>query len=63
MLSKMDIMNECDKKCLYITYIAFSKIVIVEKILAFFFRLYHTIIKRIESYVVVKQKFNDSNIF
>ena len=35
----------------------------MEKLSTFSFRLYHTTIKVIESYVVVNQKFNDSKVF
>ena len=35
----------------------------MEKLSAFSFRLYHTTIKVIESYVAVNQKFNDSKVF
>ena len=56
-------MNECNKECLYITSIIFGKNMVVEKILAFSFGLYHTIIKPIKSYTVMNQKFNDPKIF
>ena len=46
-------MNEGNTECLYITSIVFGKNLIVEKLLAFSFELYHTIIKLIESYIVV----------
>ena len=35
----------------------------MEKLSAFSFRLYHTTIKVIESYIVVNQKFNDPKVF
>ena len=43
--------------------IGFGKKLIMEKLLALSFRLYHTNIKPIESYVFVNQKFNDLKIF
>ena len=55
--------NEGNIECLYITSIVYDKKLIVEKILAFSSRLYHTSIKLIESYVVVNQKFNYSRTF
>ena len=51
-------MNEGNAKCLYITYIVFGKKFIIEKLSAFSFGLYHTIIKHIEPYVIMNQKFN-----
>ena len=56
-------MNEGNTKCLYITSIVYEKKVIMEKLLTFSSRLYHTNIKPIESYVVVNQKFNNPKFF
>ena len=56
-------MNYGNKECLYITYIVFDKKLVVETLLTFSTRLNHTIIKPIESYVVVNQKFNDKKNF
>ena len=56
-------MNEGNTKCLYITSIVFVKKLIMQKLLAFSFGLYHTNINPIESYIVVNQKFNDPKIF
>ena len=47
----IEIMNEGNIECLYITSI--EKKLIVEKLSTFTFGLHHTIIKSIESYVVV----------
>ena len=49
----IEIMNEGNIKCLYITSIVYDKKLIMEKLSAFSFGLYHTNIKPIESYVVV----------
>ena len=46
-------MNEGNKKCLDINSIVYDKKFIMEKFSAISFRLYHTNIKPIESYVVV----------
>ena len=50
-------------KYYYTTSFIYSKELIMEKILAFSFELYHTTIKLIELYDVVNQKFIDSNFF
>ena len=55
----IETMNDGNKECLYITSIVSGKKLVVETLLAFSTRLYHTTIKPIESYVVVNQKFND----
>ena len=52
-------MNEGNTEYLYITSIVYDKKLIMEKLSAFSYWLYHTSIKHIESYVVVNQKFND----
>ena len=59
----IETMNEGNTKCLYITSIVYDKKLIMEKLLAFSFGLYHTNIKSIESYVVMNQKFNDPMFF
>ena len=56
-------MNEGNKKCLYINSIVYDKKLIMEKLLAFSFGLFHTNVKPIRSYVVVNQKFNDHKDF
>ena len=56
-------MNEGNKECLYITSIVFDKKLIIEKLSAFSYGLYHTNIKSIESYVIVNQKFNGPKTF
>ena len=59
----IEIMNEGNKECLYITSIISGKKIVGEKLPAFSSGLYHTTIKSIESNVVVNQKFNDPKIF
>ena len=59
----IETMNDGNKECLYITSIISGKKLVVETLLAFSTRLYHTTIKPIESYVVVNQKFNDPKTF
>ena len=59
----IETMNEGNKECLYITSIISGKKIVVEKLSAFSSGLYHTIIKSIESNIVVNQKFNDPKIF
>ena len=49
----IEIMNEGNVECLYITCIVYGKKLIIEKLSTFSSRLYHTNIKSIESYVVV----------
>ena len=56
-------MNEGNTKCLYITSIVYDKKLIMEKLSAYTFGLYHTNIKPNESYIVVNQKFNDPKTF
>ena len=56
-------MSEGNTKCLYITSIVYDKKLDVEKLSTTFSRLYHTIIKSIESYIVVDQNFNDLKNF
>ena len=56
-------MNAGNTECLYITSIVYGKKLIMEKLLAFSYELYHTNIKSIESYVVVNQEFNDLKTF
>ena len=56
-------MNECNTKCLYITFIVYDKKLVMEKLSAYPSRLYHKNIKPIESYVIVNQKFNDLKTF
>ena len=59
----IETLNERNVECLYITFIVYSKKLIMEKLSAFSYGLYHTNIKHIESYVVVNQKFNDLKTF
>ena len=59
----IETMNEGNTECLYITFIVYDKKLIMEKLSAFSFGLYHTNIKPIKSYVVVNQKFNDPKTF
>ena len=59
----IETMNDGNIECLYITSIVSSKKLVVEKLSAFSFGLYHTIIKSIKSYVVMNQTFNDPSIF
>ena len=59
----IETINEGNRECLYITSIISSNKLILEKLLAFSFRLYHTNIKSIESYIVVNQKFNEPKTF
>ena len=59
----IEIMNEGNTECLYITSIVCDKKLIMEKILANSSRLYHTNIKPIKSYVIMNQKFNDPKTF
>ena len=56
-------MNEDNVEYLYITSIIFGQKLIMEKLSAFSYGLYHTTIKPIESYVVVNHKFNDPKFF
>ena len=56
-------MNYGNKECLYITYTVFGKKLVVETLLTLSTRLNNTIIKPIESYVVMNQKFNDKKNF
>ena len=56
-------MNEGNKESFYITSIIYGKKIVAEKLSAFSFGLYRTIIKPIESYVIMNQKFNDPKIF
>ena len=56
-------MNEGNTKCLYITSIFYGKKLIMEKLLVFSSRLYHTNIKPIESYIVMNQEFNNLKTF
>ena len=49
----IETMNDGNTKCLYITSIVYGKKLVVEKFSAISSRLYHTIIKPIESYVVM----------
>ena len=49
----IETMNDDNKEFLYITSIVYGKKLVVETLSAFSTRLYHTIIKPIESYVVV----------
>ena len=56
-------MNEDNTKCLYITFIVYNKKLIMEKLSAFSFELYHTNIKPIDSYAIIHQKFNDQKTF
>ena len=59
----IEIMNDDNKECLYITSIVSSKKLVGETLSAFSTGLYHTTIKPIESYIVVNQKFNYPNTF
>ena len=59
----IEIMNDGNKECLYITSIVFGKKLVIETLSAFSIGLYHTTIKPIESYIVVNQKFNDLKTF
>ena len=59
----IETMNKGNKECLYITSITYGKKIVAEKLSAFYPWLYHTIIKSIESNVVVNQKFNYLKIF
>ena len=59
----IETMNGDNVKYLYITLIISGQKLIMEKLLAFSFGLYHTIIMPIESYVVINQKFNDPKVF
>ena len=56
-------MNEDNVKYLYITSIISSQKLIIEKLLAFSSRLYHSTIKPIESYFIMNQKFNNPKVF
>ena len=56
-------MNEDNVEYLYITSIISGQKLIMEKLSAFLSRLYHTIIKSIESYVIMNKKFNDPKFF
>ena len=57
----IETMNEDNVEYLYITSIISGQKLIMEKLLAFSFRLYHTTIKSNE--VVVNQKFNNPKVF
>ena len=59
----IETINEDNIKYLYITSIIFGQKLIMEKPSIFSFRLYHTIIKSIESYVIMNQKFNNPKVF
>ena len=59
----IETMNEGNKESLYITSIIYGKNIVVEKLMTFSFRLYHTTIKPIKSYAVMNQRFNDPKIF
>ena len=59
----IETMNEGNKESLYITSIIYGKKIVAEKLPTFSSGLYHTTIKPIESYAVMKQKFNDPKIF
>ena len=59
----IETMKEGNVEYLYIPFIMFGQRLKVEKLSAFSFGLHHTIIKLIESYVVVNQKFNDLKVF
>ena len=59
----IETMNGDNVKYLYITLIISGQKLIMEKLLAFSFGLYHTIIMPIESYVIINQKFNDPKVF
>ena len=55
----IETMNEDNVEYFYITSIISGQKLIMEKLPAFFSRLYHTTIKPIESYADMNQKFND----
>jgi len=55
--------NECSDEYLYITQIISVQKLILEKVSTFFSGLYYTIIRTIESEVVMHQKCSDPNIF
>ena len=59
----IETMNESNTECLYITSIVYGKKLVMEKLSSFSCRLYHTIIKSIESYVVMNHKFNNPKTF
>ena len=59
----IETMNEGNKESLYMTTIIYGKKIVVEKLSAFSSGLYHTIIKPIEPYAVMNQKFDDPKIF
>ena len=59
----VEIMNESNIKCLYITSIVYGKMIAVEKLSYFSFGLNYSNIKYIKSYVVVNQKFDNPKIF
>ena len=59
----IETMDEGNTEYLYITSIVYGKKLMMEKLSAFSYGLYHTNIKPIESYVVVNQKFNNSKTF
>ena len=59
----IEIMNEDNVEYLYITSIISSQKLIMEKLSAFSYGLYHATIKLIESYVVMNQKFKDLKVF
>ena len=50
---QIEIMNDGNTKCLYITSIVYGKKLRMEKLSTFSSRLYHTNIRPIESYVVI----------
>ena len=56
-------MNDGNTECLFITFIFYNKKLIVEKLLVISSRLYYTMIKLIEPYVVVNQKFHSLKYF
>ena len=55
----IETMNGDNIGCLYIASIVLGKKLVMEKLLAFSYGLYHTNVKPIKSYVVVNQKFKD----
>ena len=59
----IETMNEDNVEYIYITSIISCQKLIMENLPLFPFGLYHTIIKLIEPYVVVNQKFNDLKVF
>ena len=59
----IEVMNEANIECLYITSIVYDKKLIMEKLSTFSYGLYHTNIKPIESYDIVNQKFNNPKTF